>query len=222
MRDNTFRQLVRDEVDAIPLPPVQRWVPQRTRAALLARLRAVPVALVAVLVLAVGASAITVVLPRVFGLGDPTAVEILQSGRATELGITQEAAGVSIRLDRVYVDADRLVIQFSIPSVPADPGQTVPAPLTTGGSLVLTDANGQVLRVLRGQESPFIRDARWTGQPLVGVYSFEPPVLPTDTDRLALRLTIGELRGVGAGTSASPVTRVRGPWHFDFEVPISR
>jgi hypothetical protein len=197
--------------------------PIRTR---VAGLRAVPiVALLLIGVLVGGAYAIPVLLPQVFGLIDPSAVEILQSGRAQDLHLTQSVAGVTITADRAYADAHRVVVQFTVQNPPDDPGQPsnfgqrVRAPLTTGGSVTLTDSAGHTYRHIRGVESPLINGASWNGEPLVGVYSFDASQIPADVESTSFQLTIRELRGVpGPGG----VMRVPGPWIFAFELPVSR
>lgn len=189
-------------------------------------LRAVSVAgLLLIGVLVGGAYAIPVLLPQVFGLIDPSAVEILQTGRAQELHLTQTAAGVTITADRAYADARRIVLQFTVQNPPADPGQPVNqgqivrSPLTTGGSVTLADSAGRTYRHVRGAESPVVSGV-WNGEPLVGVYSFDASQIPPGTERISFQLTIAELRGVPS--SAGVIRRVPGPWTFTFAVPVSR
>jgi hypothetical protein len=189
-------------------------------------LRAIPVVVVLLIgVLVGGAYAIPVLLPQVFGMNDPAAAEILQSGHAQELHLTQTAAGISITADRAYADAHRIVIQFTVQNPPDDPGQPsnfgqkVKSPLTTGGSVTLTDTAGRVYRIVRGVESPLISGASWNGEPLVGVYSFDGSQLPADVERVSFQLTIAELRGV---PGSAGVMHVPGPWIFTFELPVSR
>ena len=188
--------------------------------------RSAPVAvLLLVGVLVGGAYAIPVLLPQVFGMNDPSAVEILQSGRAQELHLTQTAAGVTVTMDRAYAGARRIVLQFTVQNPPDDPGQPsnfgqkIRGPLTTGGSLTLTDTAGHVYRHIRGVESPLISGASWNGEPLVGVYSFDASQIPADAERVSFRLTIAELRGVPGSTG---ITHLPGPWVFAFELPVSR
>ncbi len=190
------------------------------------RLRAVPVAVLLLIGLLVGgAYAIPVLLPQIFGLIDPSAVEIVQSGRARELHLTQTAAGVTITADRAYADARRIVVQFTVQNPPADPGQPsnqgqqVKSPLTTGGSVTLTDSAGHTYRHIRAVESPLISGAGWNGEPLVGVYSFDASQIPADAERVSFQLTIVELRGV---PGSAGVTHVPGPWTFTFALPVSR
>ncbi len=190
------------------------------------RFRAVPVGVVLLIaVLVGGAYAIPVLLPQVFGLNDPSAVEILQSGRAQELHLTRTAAGITITADRAYADAHRVVVQFTVQNPPDDPGQPsnfgqkVKSPLTTGGSVTLTDSTGHVYRHIRGVESPLIRGASWNGEPLVGVYSFDSSQIPADAETVSFQLTIAELRGVPGSAGA---LHVPGPWTFAFAIPVSR
>lgn len=189
--------------------------------------RTVPIAILLLIgVLVGGAYAIPVLLPQVFTLIDPPAVEILQSGRAQELRLTQTAAGVTITADRAYADARRIVVQFTVVNPPDDPGQPVnqgtkvKSPLTTGGSVTLTDSAGRTYRHLRGAESPLISGASWNGEPLVGVYSFDASQIPADADRVSFQLTIAELRGVPGSAGVRHV--LPGPWTFTFVIPISR
>jgi hypothetical protein len=188
-------------------------------------LRAMPVAIVLLIgVLVGGAYALPVLLPQVFGLNDPSAVEILQSGRAQELHLTQTAAGVTITADRAYADPHRIVIQFTVQNPPDDPGQPVnrgtkvKGPLTTGPSVTLTDGAGHVYRVIRAVESP-LSSGPWNGEPLVCVFSFDGSQIPADAERVAFTLTIAELRGVPGSEGAM---HVPGPWIFTFELPVSR
>lgn len=188
--------------------------------------RAVPIAAVLLIGMLVGgAYAIPVLLPQVFALIDPPAVEILQSGRAQELRLTQTAAGITITADRAYADARRIVVQFTVVNPPDDPGQPVnqgtkvKSPLTTGGSVTLTDSAGHTYRHLRGAESP-LSGASWNGEPLIGVYSFDASQIPADAEQVSFQLTIAELRGVPGPTGVRHV--VPGPWTFIFVVPVSR
>jgi|GEM_PF-4559821 len=190
------------------------------------RLRTVPVAVLLLIgVLVGGAYALPVLLPQIFGVNDPSAVEILQSGRAQELHLTQTAAGITIMADRAYADPHRIVVQFTVVNPPADPGQPsnqgqqVKSPLTTGGSVTLTDSAGHTYPHVRGVESPLISGASWNGEPLVGVYSFDASQLPAGVERVSFQLTIAELRGV---PGAAGVTHVPGPWAFTFELPVLR
>jgi hypothetical protein len=178
-----------------------------------------------------GAYAIPVLLPEVFGMNDPSAVEILQSGRAQELHLTQAAAGITITADRAYADPHRIVLQFTVQNPPDDPnqpvnsGQKVKSPLTTGPSVTLTDSAGHVYRIVRAVESP-LSSGPWNGEPLVGVFSFDGSQIPADVERVSFQLTIAELRGIppsvcpSCGSAAA--MHVPGPWTFAFEVPVSR
>lgn len=183
-------------------------------------LRALPIAVVLLVgVLVGGAYALPVVLPWVFGANDPSAVEILQSGRAQELHLSQTAAGVTITADRAYADAHRIVVQFTVQNPPADPGQSVKTPVTTGGSVTLTDSAGRTYRHIRGVESPLISGAVWNGEALVAVYSFDASQIPANADHISFNLAIAELRGVPI---QGPGARLPGPWIFTFAVPVSR
>lgn len=189
-------------------------------------LRAVPVAVVLLIGMLVGgAYAIPVLLPQVFALIDPSWGEILQSGRARELRLTQTAAGITITADRAYADARRIVVQFTVVNPPDDPGQPVnqgtkvKSPLTTGGSVTLTDSAGNTYRHLRAAESP-LSSTSWNGEPLIGVYSFDASQIPADAERVSFQLTIAELRGVPGSTGVRQV--LPGPWTFNFVLPISR
>jgi hypothetical protein len=190
-------------------------------------LRAVPVAILALIGVLVGGAYAIPLLPQIFERIDPSAVEILQSGRAQELRLTQTAAGVTITADRAYVDTHRIVVQFTVQNPPDDPGQPsnfgvkVRSPLTTGGSVTLMDSAGRTYRHVGGVESPLISISRasWNGEALVGVYSFDASQIPVDAERVSFQLTIAELRGVPGPTGAM---HVPGPWIFTFELPVSR
>jgi len=190
------------------------------------QLRAVPIALVLLLgVLVGGAYAIPILLPQVFALIDPSAVAILQSERAQELHLTQTAAGVTITADRAYADARRIVVLFTITNPPDDPGQPVNqgtkvrSPLTTGGSVTLTDSAGRTYRHVRGAESPLMSGASYNGEPVIAVYSFDASQLPTDASQVSFQLTVAELRGVPGSAGAM---HLPGPWTFTFTIPVSR
>jgi hypothetical protein len=196
-------------------------------------LRAVPVAVVLLIgVLVGGAYALPVLLPQIFGLIDPSAVEILQSGRAQELHLTQTAAGITITADRAYADAHRVVVQFTVQNPPDDPNQPVNqgikvrSPVTTGNSVSLTDSAGRVYRVVRGVASPLISGASYNGEPLVGVFSFDASQIPADAERVSFQLSIAELRGVPGSAcprcGSADAMRVPGPWTFTFTVPVMR
>jgi len=190
-------------------------------------LRAVPVGVVLLIgLLAGGAYAIPVLIPEIFGMIDPSAVEVLQSGRAEELHLTQTVSGVTITADRAYADAQRIVVQFTVQNPPDDPGQPsnfgqrIRAPMTTGGTVTLTDSAGHIYRHIRGVENPLIgiSATRWDGEPLLGVYSFDASQIPADDEHVSFQLTIAELRGV-AGPAG--VTHLPGPWTFTFVVPVA-
>jgi hypothetical protein len=188
---------------------------------------AAPVALLVLIGVLVGGAYALPVLPQIFGIIDPSAVDVLQSGRAQELRLTQTAAGVTITADRAYADAHRIIVQFTIQNPPDDPGQPsnfgkrVRSSLTTGGSLTLTDTAGHVYRHIRGAESPLIpiSAASYNGEPLVGVYSFDASQIPANAERVSFQLTIAELRGVPGADGA---VHLPGPWTFNFELPVSR
>jgi uncharacterized protein DUF4179 len=194
--------------------------------------RAVPIAVVLLIGVVVGgAYAIPVFLPQVFGLNDPSAVEILQSGRAQELHLTQTAAGITITADRAYADPHRIVVQFTVQNPPDDPnqpvnsGQKVKSPLTTGPSVTLTDSAGHVYRIVRAVESP-LSSGPWNGEPLVGVFSFDGSQIPADVERVSFQLTIAELRGIPPSVcphcGSAAAMHVSGPWTFAFAIPVSR
>jgi uncharacterized protein DUF4179 len=191
------------------------------------RLHLVPVGVVLLIAALVGgAYAIPALLPEIFGMIDPSAVEILQSGRAQELHLTQTVSGVTITADRAYADAQRIVVQFTVQNPPDDPGQPsnfgqrIRGPMTTGGTVTLTDSAGHIYRHIRGVENPLISISatRWNGEPLVGVYSFDASPIPAGDERVSFQLTIAELRGV-AGSGG--VTHLPGPWTFTFVVPVA-
>jgi hypothetical protein len=189
-------------------------------------LRAVPVVVLVLIGVLVGGAYALPVLPEIFRVIDPSAVDILQGGRAQELHLTQTAAGVTITADRAYADAHRIVVQFTVQNPPADSGQPfnqgqrVKSPLTTGGSLTLTDSAGRRYPHGRAAESPLISGAGWNGEPLVGVYTFDASQIPADAARVSFHLTIAELRGVRGPDGV--IAHVPGPWTFTFELPISR
>ena len=189
-------------------------------------LRAVPIAVLVLIGVLVGGAYALPLLPQIFGMIDPSAVDILQSGRAQELRLTQTAAGVSITADRAYADTHRIVVQFTVQNPPADPGQPlsqgqrVKSPLTTGGSVTLTDSAGHNYAHGRAVESPLISGASWNGEPLVGVYNFDASQIPANAERVSFQLTIAELRGVPGPDGA--VMHLPGPWIFNFELPVSR
>jgi hypothetical protein len=196
----------------IELPPLPLW--------------AAPVAVLVLIGVLVGGAYALPVLPQIFGIIDPSGVDILQSGRAQELRLTQTAAGVTITADRAYADAHRIVVQFTVQNPPADPGQPlnqgerVKSPLTTGGSVTLTDNAGHSYAHGRAVESPLISGAGWNGEPLVGVYNFDASQIPANAEKVSLQLTIAELRGVRGKDGA--VMHLPGPWTFTFELPVSR
>lgn len=207
-------------------PPTRAWWRLGPIAWPALQFRAVPVALVLLVGLLVsGAYAIPVLLPQVFALIDPSAVAILQSERAQELHLTQTAAGVTITADRAYADARRIVVQFTVTNPPDDPGQPVNqgtrvrSPLTTGGSVTLTDSAGHTYRHVRAAESPLMSGASYNGEPLIAVYSFDASQLPADASQVSFQLTIAELRGVSGSAGAM---HLPGPWKFTFTIPVSR
>ena len=83
---------------------------------------AAPVAVLVLIGMLVGGAYALPLLPQIFGMIDPSSVDILQSGRAQELRLTQTTAGVTITVDRAYADAHRIVVQFTVENPPDDPG----------------------------------------------------------------------------------------------------
>jgi hypothetical protein len=187
---------------------------------------AAPIAILVLIGVLVGGAYALPVLPQIFGMIDPSGVDILQSGRAQELHLTQTAVGVTITADRAYADAHRIVVQFTVQNPPPDPGQPlnqgqrVKWPLSTGGSVTLTDSAGHSYPHGRAVESPLISGAGWNGEPLVGVYNFDASQIPANAERISFQLTIAELRGVRGPDGA--VMHLPGPWIFNFELPVSR
>ncbi|HEV2250257.1 MAG TPA: DUF4179 domain-containing protein [Candidatus Limnocylindria bacterium] len=217
------RHAVRERVAARP----RVW----SRLALLTmsapRLRVAVLAAVLLVGMLVGSAyALPVLLPQIFSMFDPSAVELLQSGRARELNISDSAAGVTITVNRAYADVHRIVVQFTVENPPSDPGQPwdngqqAKSPLTTGGSVTLTDDAGRKYGHLRAAESPLSSGAAWSGEPLVGVYNFDATRIPANAERVSFHLTIAELHGVP--DAAGVITRLPGPWIFTFTLPVSR
>lgn len=187
---------------------------------------AVAAALVAILILASGGYAtaphLMQMMQRTLQTNDPAASYVAEHALGQELHRSQTIDGVTVTLERVYADANRIIIfyGYEVRDLRGSDGDW------GTGEIHLTDSTGRTYRSLFQQEQ---YDPATPGVS-AGVISFDPGTLPVDAGDVTFRMIVP---GVGAfrdavtsfsnGRQAIPddqIVRVAGPWIFDFTTPV--
>ena len=133
-------------------------------------------------------------------------IELQRLGQ--EIDLRQTVGGFTIALQRVYADANRIVIGYTV-SGPA--GLEFNNFLLTG--FTLTDQEGREYPIHSGVGAGMEGD---TGG---YVFSFDAGVLPQTPDRLRLRL-VTDVMGFPRTPSPQEERPRAGPFTFDFSVPV--
>jgi len=143
----------------------------------------------------------------------------IQQLLATERGVatlpmqaiaqSQTSNGVTVRLDRAYADANRIIVAYTI-QVPAGFNNS-----TSGidGKIALTDGQGAAFPIIEGQgvngDTPHSS---------AGLMSFDAESLAAGTTHVDLRLNFPDVRAKSEQQGASDL--VAGAFTFNFTLPV--
>jgi hypothetical protein len=171
------------------------------------RPRTVLVAALAIFAL-VGATYIALPLLQLLWSEDRGLQHVTQAGLARDLNLRQTIDGVTVHVQKGYADANRVAIGYSVelpPTTTADDGPQ----LSLGA--ILTDDDGRMYPSLGFST---------TGDSPLGaqVHNFEPRGVTGARD-IAFTLTIPEV--VRAPRGSGTVQAFRGPWVFNFTLPMA-
>ncbi len=187
---------------------------------------AVAAALLAILVLASGGYAtaprLMQMMQQTLGTGDPAASYVAEHALGQELHRSQTIDGITVTLERVYADSNRIIIFYGIEvrDMRGSDGNW------GTGEIQLTDSTGRNYQLLYQQEQ---FDPKTMMGISAGVISFDPGTLPVDAGDVTFRMIVP---GVGAfRDTATPfsngqaipedqIIHVAGPWIFEFTAPL--
>jgi hypothetical protein len=132
---------------------------------------------------------------------------VAQAGLARDLNLKQTIDGVTVHVRKGYADANRVAIGYSVELPPTTPGDDGPQ----FSSAILTDDHGNTYPGL---------GFSLAGDSLLGaqLYNFEPIGVTAGRD-VAFTLTIPEV--VRAPKGGGTVRTFRGPWVFNFTLPMA-
>ncbi len=187
--------------------------------------RAVAAALLALVVLASGGYAtaphLMQMMQRTLPKNDPAASYVAEHALGQELHRSQTIGDITVTLDRVYADANRIIVFYGITArdLRGSDGHW------HAGDIELTDTAGRTYRMhsLMEQSDPVSMGST------LGVISFDPVAFPIDTGDVTFRMTVpgvGAFRDTvtsfsnGQAIPDDQIVRVPGPWIFDFTVPV--
>lgn len=143
----------------------------------------------------------------------------IQQLLATERGVatlpmqaiaqSQTSNGVTVRLDRAYADANRIIVAYTI-QVPAGFNNS-----TSGidGKIALTDGQGAAFPIIEGQGANGD-----TPHSSAGLVSFDAESLAAGTTHVDLRLNFPDVRAKSEQQGASDL--VAGAFAFNFTLPV--
>ncbi|CCF84964.1 DUF4179 domain-containing protein [Nitrolancea hollandica] len=201
----------------------ERWFSLTRRVWRPARVVAAP--LLALIVLASGGYAtaphLMQMMQRTLSTNDPAASYVAEHALGQALHRSQTIDDITVTLDRVYADANRIIIfyEITVREMRGSDGRW------HAGDIELTDTAGRTYRMLFLQEQS---DPESMGS-TVGEISFDPGALPVDTGNVTFRMTVpgvGAFRDTvrsfsnGQAIPGDQIVRVPGPWTFDFTVPV--
>jgi len=155
----------------------------------------------------VGATYIALPLLQLLWSEDRGLQHVTQAGLARDLNLRQTIDGVTVHLEKGYADANRVAIGFSVELPPTTPGDDGPQ----FSSAILTDDHGNTYPSL---------GFSGTGDSPLGaqLHNFEPLGVTAGRD-IAFTLTIPEV--VRAPKGGGTVRAFRGPWVFNFTLPMA-
>lgn len=202
---------------------------------LVPRLAAASAAVLALFVAAsVGAVAMAPVLARTFAL-NPATQRITADNLGREVDAVQTAAGFSVTVERVYADANQVVIGYTVSGPPDRTFVDFGAHDNRGNSLaILTDAHGRAIPQLPSA----LAMAPWDSASGL-LLTYDGAALDSSAADVSLHLTIAAIRAVErVGDPTAPGTAlptapcdeqtrplrcvlVPGPFTFDFTVPLA-
>jgi hypothetical protein len=132
---------------------------------------------------------------------------VTQAGLARDLNLRQTINGVTVHVQKGYADANRVAIGYSVelpPTAAANDGPQFSTP-------ILTDDNGSTY--------PSLGFSTTNDSPLgAQLHNFEPFGVTAGRD-IAFTLTIPEV--VRAPKGSGTVQAFRGPWVFNFTLPMA-
>ena len=155
----------------------------------------------------VGATCLALPLLQSLWSEDRGLQHVTQAGLARELDLRQTINGVTVHVQKGYADANRIAIGYSVELPPMTPGDDGPQ----FSSAILTDDDGATYPS---------RGFTATGDSPLGaqVHNFAP-LGPTGARDIAFTLTIPEV--IRAPKAGGTVRTFRGPWVFNFTLPMA-
>jgi len=155
----------------------------------------------------VGATCLALPLLQSLWSEDRGLQHVTQAGLARELDLRQTINGVTVHVQKGYADANRIAIGYSVELPPTTPGDDGPQ----FSSAILTDDDGATYPS---------RGFTATGDSPLGaqVHNFAPRGVGGARD-IAFTLTIPEV--IRAPKAGGTVRTFRGPWVFNFTLPMA-
>jgi len=155
----------------------------------------------------VGATCLALPLLQSLWSEDRGLQHVTQAGLARELDLRQTINGVTVHVQKGYADANRIAIGYSVELPPTTPGDDGPQ----FSSAILTDDDGATYPS---------RGFTATGDSPLGaqVHNFAPLGVSGARD-IAFTLTIPEV--IRAPKAGGTVRTFRGPWVFNFTLPMA-
>ena len=155
----------------------------------------------------VGATCLALPLLQSLWSEDRGLQHVTQAGLARELDLRQTINGVTVHVQKGYADANRIAIGYSVELPPMTPGDDGPQ----FSSAILTDDDGATYPS---------RGFTATGDSPLGaqVHNFAPLGVGGARD-IAFTLTIPEV--IRAPKAGGTVRTFRGPWVFNFTLPMA-
>ena len=155
----------------------------------------------------VGATYLALPLLQLLWSEDRGLQHVTQAGLARDLNLSQTIDGVTVHVQKGYADANRVVIGYSVelpPTAAANDGPQFSTP-------ILTDDHGNTY--------PSLGFSTTNDSPLgAQLHNFEPRGVTAGRD-IAFTLTIPEV--VRAPRGSGTVQAFRGPWVFNFTLPMA-
>lgn len=185
---------------------------------------------------------VAVVLLLAFGAGAYAVGNLMSEATKMEAGLqhiekaklyqtvnqTRTIGGITVTLERVYADANRVVIGTTVkgPGYLADQRE-----ISHRGDFELTDDQGHVLTEIWGVGQGSQPDPKGGGRGVSYLASFDTSAVPGEPQELGLRLVVNVSTNVvptpascpvgkDCGGPGEPPTATAGPFTFDFAVPV--
>lgn len=158
----------------------------------------------------VGATFIALPLLQSLWSEDRGLQHVTRAGLARDLNLRQTIDGVTVHVQKGYADANRVAIGYSVELPPTTDSQ-LSGPIVTFSSPILTDGNGNTY------PGGFFRTTN--DSPLGAQVHYFKPLGVTGARDIAFTLTIPEVARAPRGSGT--VQTFRGPWVFNFNLPMA-